>query len=194
MTNLAQAAQPVRILFLGDSLTAGYGIAQKDAYPALVEQALQKDGYAVQALNAGISGSTTSSGPSRLRYHLKEKPDILVLALGANDGLRGLPTEEIRKNLIAAIEIAREQRLKILLAGMKIPPYYGERYAQTFEAIFPELSKRYNIPLVPFLLDQIAGEPDLNLADGVHPNEKGHQLMAKMIATALRPLLKADKV
>jgi acyl-CoA thioesterase I len=191
MMGSAHAASPTRILFLGDSLTEGYGIAVEDAYPALVEHALKKDGFSVTVVNAGVSGSTTSSGPSRLRWHLKAKPDIVVVALGANDGLRGLPVTEIRKNLITTIELAKDQKLKILLAGMKMPPNYGAQYSKNFEAIFPELAKKYAIPLVPFLLDQIAGEPDLNLADGIHPNEKGHQLMAKTMTQALKPLLQA---
>jgi acyl-CoA thioesterase I len=191
MAGPSYTAGAARILFLGDSLTEGYGIAQEDAFPALVEQSLRKDGYTVEAVNGGVSGSTTASAPGRLRWHLKAKPDILVLALGANDGLRGIPPAEIRKNLIATLDIARQNKLKILLVGMKMPPNYGAAYAQQFEAIFPELAKRYAAPLVPFMLDRIAGEPDLNLADGIHPNEKGHRLMAEVMTKALKPFLKA---
>ncbi len=190
MTGSLHAAEPTRILFLGDSLTEGYGIAREDAFPALIEQSLKQEGFDVAVVNGGVSGSTTASGTSRLRWHLQAKPDILVLALGANDGLRGLPPLEIRKNLAATLDLARQHKLRVLLAGMKMPPNYGAAYAREFEAIFPELAQRYHIPLVPFLLDRIAGETDLNLADGVHPNEKGHRLMARTMEKALKPLLR----
>ena len=182
---------PVRILFLGDSLTEGYGIAQEDAFPARVESDLRKQNYDVTAVNAGVSGSTTASAPGRLRWHLRAKPDILVLALGANDGLRGVPVEEIRKNLTTTLDIAQKANLKILLVGMKMPPNYGPEYARDFEAIFPSLARKYHVALVPFLLDRVAGERDLNLADGIHPNEKGHHVMAERMIQALKPMLAA---
>jgi acyl-CoA thioesterase-1 len=190
---VSSAPVPVRILFLGDSLTEGYGIASEDAFPALVETALRKEGYTVEAVNAGVSGSTTASGPSRLRWHLRARPDILVLALGANDGLRGLPLNEVRKNLAATLDEAKKAGLKVLLVGMKLPPNYGPAYTRDFEAIFPALAKQYQVPLVPFLLDRIAGEADLNLADGIHPNEKGHRLMAEHVTQAIKPMLKGAR-
>jgi acyl-CoA thioesterase-1 len=185
--NAAPAA--TRILFLGDSLTEGYGLSKEEAFPALVEKTLREAGYAVEAINAGINGSTTASAVSRLRWHLRAKPRVLVLALGANDGLRGLPVAQIRANLARALELASEKKLQVLLVGMKMPPNYGPDYARAFERIFPELARRYRVRLVPFLLERVAGEGALNLADGIHPNAEGHRLMAEAIAQALRPLL-----
>jgi len=185
----ANAAEPVRVLFLGDSLTEGYHLNKEDAIPALVEQRLRGEGYAFEALNAGISGSTTASGLSRLRWHLKAKPDILVLALGANDGLRALPLDAIRKNLADTIQLAQQHKVKVLLVGMKTPPNYGATYARGFEKIYTDLSAAHRVPLVPFLLDRVAGDAKYNLADGIHPNRQGHERMAEIITRALKPLL-----
>jgi acyl-CoA thioesterase-1 len=189
MTSSHAAISQTRILFLGDSLTEGYGVAKDEAYPALVEKALHQEGYAVQAINAGISGSTTSSGLSRLRWHLKAKPDILVLALGANDGLRGVPVASIRKNLSDVLALAAEQKIPVLFIGMKAPPNYGAAYTRAFDALFQELARQYHAAFLPFLLDRIAGESRLNQADGLHPNADGHRLMAQAVAKALKPLL-----
>jgi acyl-CoA thioesterase-1 len=185
------AATPVRVLFLGDSLTEGYGLSKEEAYPALVEAGLNKEGVAVQAINGGVSGSTTASGLSRLRWHLKAKPDVLVLALGANDGLRGLPVDSMQKNLSNILELARKERLKVLLVGMKTPPNYGPEYAKKFDRVFQTLAQRYQVAFLPFLLDRIAGESRLNQADGIHPNAEGHRVMAAAVAKALKPLVAA---
>lgn len=171
-----------RILILGDSLTAGYGIAQKDAFPKQMEILLQKKHPNIEVINAGSSGSTTASGPGRMQWHLKAKPDILILALGANDGLRGLPVKDAQDNLQKVIDIAKQNGIKVIIAGMKIPMNYGEDYRQSFEKIFVDLASKNKIPSIPFLLKDVASIQDLNQADGIHPNEEGHKIMAKTVA------------
>lgn len=187
----ALAGTPVRIVILGDSLTEGYGVAKEDAYPALLDERLKKAGYPnISVVNAGISGSTTASAESRLKWHLKHKPEILMVALGANDGLRGLKIEETRKNLSALIGNAQKQGIQVLLAGMQLPPNYGKEYVSEFAKLYPSLATEYQVPLVPFLLKGVGGEKSLNLADGIHPNELGHQKMADLLQPFLVKLLK----
>lgn len=173
-------AEPItRVLALGDSLTEGYGLNKEEAYPALLEKRIHAEGRPdVVVTNAGVSGSTTASAVSRLQWQLKAKPQLLLLALGANDALRGLNPESSRKNLAAAIELAQANGMRVLLIGMKAPPNYGNAYTRSFEAIFVSLAERYKVPLVPFLLQDIAGISALNLADGIHPNQAGHERMA----------------
>mgnify|MGYP006281144269 CR=1 FL=1 len=182
----------VRVLCLGDSLTEGYMLSKAQAWPALVETALTQKGYKVTLLNAGISGSTTASGSSRLQWHLKgkEPADILILALGANDGLRGLDVAAAKKNLLATVKLAKQAKMSVLLVGMRIPPNYGAAYSESFHKIFGEIATEENIPLVPFLLEGVGGEPNLNLPDGIHPNEKGYKIVAETMLRALEPLLK----
>lgn len=179
-----------KILFLGDSLTEGYNISKEKAYPYLIEKELIKNGKKdIEILNGSISGSTTASGLSRLRWYLKAKPTILVLALGANDGLRGLPQSETKNNLKSIIELALEKKMKILLTSMKLPPNYGVKNSKDFEQIFSDLAKKYNLPLVPFLLEGVAANPLYNLSDGIHPNELGHEIIKENVLKYLRPLL-----
>ena len=179
-----------RILFLGDSLTEGVQIPREAAYPALIQKQLAREGHAgIEVINAGISGSTSSSGLARMKWHLRQKPDILVLALGANDGLRGLSLTETRTHLIQTIELAKKNGIKVLLAGMKIPLNYGEKYRQEFESLFFEVAKKEKVPLIPFLLEGVAGDPKLNLSDALHPNEKGHEIVAKTVLKYLEPML-----
>jgi acyl-CoA thioesterase-1 len=182
-------SQATTILFLGDSLTEGYQLAKEDAFPALIEGELKKKHAQLKVINGGVSGATTASGLKRLNWYLKTMPDILVLALGANDGLRGLDLKESEKNLAAVIEKSQQQKIKVLLVGMKMPVNYGEPYRSNFEKLFPSLAKKYHIPLVPFLLEGVAGKTDLNIADGIHPNPKGHKVMSKTLLKALDPLL-----
>lgn len=190
MTTAAFADTPHRVLILGDSLTEGYGVAKENSFPSVLEQELKKDGYPqTQIINAGISGSTSSSGLSRFKWSLKGKPDILVLALGANDGLRGLSPTEMKKNLKSVIDLAKKNEVRVLLAGMKAPPNLGKTYTSAYEKVFKELSKEEHVPLIPFLLEGIAGESTLNQSDGVHPNETGHRQMAKTVKKYLEPLL-----
>jgi acyl-CoA thioesterase-1 len=181
-TGPAAAPRAIRVLALGDSLTEGYGVAQTQAYPALLEQALQaRTGREVRVINAGIGGSTSASALSRIRWHLRAKPDLVVLALGANDMLRGLSPESCEKNLDQALALLSEHSIPAVLAGMRVPPNYGADYRRRFEAIYPRLAARHRVPIIPFLLEGVAGSRELNQEDGIHPNEKGHQTMARTV-------------
>lgn len=178
------------IVCLGDSLTAGYGIDKDKAYPALVEQKLKSKGKDVKVLNAGVSGSTTASGKSRLKWFLKKSnPDILLLALGANDGLRGLKLAQSEKNLEEVVVMAKEKDIKVLLAGMRLPPNYGEEYTKAFKAMYEKLQKKHDLPSIPFILEKVGGKKELNIEDGIHPNEKGHEAIAETVLKYLEPLL-----
>lgn len=177
------------ILFLGDSLTEGYRLSKEEAYPALIEKELKPKRPKLKIINGGVSGATTASGLKRLDWYLKAKPEIMVLALGANDGLRGLKVEEAEKNLAAVIEKAEAKGIYVILAGMKIPTNYGDKYRSEFEKIFPRLAKKYDLVLIPFLLEGVATKTDLNLADGIHPNARGHKIMAKTVLKYLEPTL-----
>lgn len=177
------------ILFIGDSLTEGYQLEKDEAYPALVEKELKKKHPGIKVINGGVSGATSASGPKRLNWYVKARPNILVLALGANDGLRGLDLKETEKNLSAVVETAKTQKMKVLLAGMMIPTNYGEKYRKDFSEMFTRLAKKYDIKTIPFLLEGVAMNPKLNLPDGIHPNTKGHEIMAKTVVKYLEPLL-----
>ena len=177
------------ILFLGDSLTEGYQLPREEAFPALIENQLKKDFPQIRIINGGVSGATTASGLKRLDWYIKGKPNYLVLALGANDGLRGLELKNTKKNLSQIIVKAKSHGMKVILVGMKMPTNYGSPYREKFEKLFPELANEYQLPLVPFLLEGVGGVSRLNLADGIHPNAQGHQKMAETILKVLRPLL-----
>ncbi len=186
--NLLQAA--TKILFLGDSITEGYELDQADSYPSIIANKLKIDNYSqAQVINAGINGSITASAPERLKYYLQSDIDIMVLALGANDGLRGLSVLEMEKNLSLTIELALSKGIQVILAGMMIPSDYGKVYTQEFQEIFPKLAKKYAITLIPFLLDKVATKPELNLSDGIHPNKKGQKVIATTVYRYLKPLL-----
>lgn len=186
----ASFAPPV-IVFYGDSLTAGYGLDPESAFPALVEKALLEKGKEVRVVNAGLSGETSAGGLSRIDWVLRNPADIFVLELGANDGLRGLPIEQTEKNLQLIIDKvkARNPHVKIVVAGMMVPPNMGPDYSEKFRKVFPELARRNNAILIPFLLQDVAGDEKLNQADGIHPNIKGHQLVAGNVVKVLEPLL-----
>lgn len=173
------------ILFLGDSLTEGYQLAKEEAYPALIEKELQKTRKGIKIINGGVSGATSASGLKRMDWYLKAKPDIMVLALGANDGLRGTKPEITEKNLSNVIEKAQQRGITVILAGMKMPTNMGEPYRSQFENIFPKLAKKYSLKFIPFILDGVGGKPELNLPDGIHPNPKGHEVMAKTVLKVL---------
>ena len=173
------------ILILGDSLTEGYQLAKEEAYPAIVERELRKSHENIKVINGGVSGTTSASGSRRLDWYLKAKPDIMILALGANDGLRGLKIAETEKNLSLAIEKAQKSGITVILAGMKMPTNMGEPYRSQFEKIFTSLAKKYSLKLVPFLLDGVGGKPQFNLPDGIHPNPKGHEIMARSVLKIL---------
>lgn len=176
------------ILFLGDSLTAGYGVEQEKAYPALIENELNKKTQ-VKVLNGGVSGSTTASGKSRLKWFLKAKPDILVLILGANDGLRGIKLEESKKNLEEIIKMAQDKGLKVILGAMLLPPNYGKEYTAQFKSMYENLKDQYKLAWIPFVLKDVAGQADKNIEDGIHPNAKGHAIIAKNLIPYLEPYL-----
>lgn len=178
-----------KIVALGDSLTEGYGISDDKAYPRLLEDRLKSEGRDVKIINAGVSGSTTASAVGRLKWQLKNKPDILIIALGANDGLRGLPAKQIKKNLLDTIELAKKNRIKILFVGMKMPPNYGKKFEKEYETLFQEIAQSEKLEFVPFLLEGVAGVPKLNLADGIHPNEEGHKILSETIYKHLKKLL-----
>jgi acyl-CoA thioesterase I len=177
------------ILFLGDSLTEGYGVEKKYAYPALIGDALKKKGHKVKIINGGVSGSTTASGHSRLMWFLKAKPDVLFLALGANDGLRGQSVKNLKANLDKIIILAKEKKLKVILAQMLLPPNYGKKYTESFKQLYRDLAKKHEITLVPFLLQGVAGNKKLNIEDGIHPNQKGYEKIRDNILKYLEPLL-----
>ncbi len=185
----SRPARP-RIVALGDSLTAGYGLMADEAYPAILQKKIDEAGYRFEVVNAGVSGDTSAGGLRRLDWALDGDVRILILELGANDGLRGLPVEELKQNLAGIIERARARHVAVLLVGMEVPRNAGPAYTRAFHDVFPALAREYRLPFVPFLLEQVAGRPDLNQADGVHPNRAGARLVADTVWPALEPLLK----
>lgn len=184
----APAAERV-IVVLGDSLTAGLGVAREEAYPALLEARLRREGYDYRVVNAGVSGDTSAGGLRRVDWALRARPAIVIVALGANDGLRGLPVDALRDNLEQIVRRVRAAGARVLLAGMRVPPNYGDEYARDFAAVFPEVARRTGVPFAPFLLDGVAGEARLNQADGIHPTAEGQRLIASRLWSHLRPLL-----
>ncbi|HYC00952.1 MAG TPA: arylesterase [Candidatus Limnocylindrales bacterium] len=178
------------VVCLGDSLTEGYGLPPEQAYPALVEKELRASGYPhIEVVNAGVSGSTSASAVARLKWQLRRKPDILLLALGANDGLRGIDLSQTKKNLAEAIDLAKDNGVVVLLAGMLLPPNYGRDYTQTFQKMYTDLAREKNVALLPFLLEGVAADSTKNLPDGVHPNASGYEIVARNVTRHLRPLL-----
>jgi acyl-CoA thioesterase-1 len=177
------------VLCLGDSLTEGFGVEDEQAYPSVLERRLRDQGRDVRVINAGINGSTSASAARRLRWQLKAKPDVLVLALGGNDGLRGLDLEETQKNLSEAITLAKSNGVRVVLAGMQIPPNYGPDYTRRFRAMFPALAEQHAVARIPFLLEGVAARPELNLPDGIHPNAKGYERVVENVLAVLEPLL-----
>lgn len=178
------------IAVLGDSLTAGLGVAADEAFPALLEARLRREGYDYRVVNAGVSGDTTAGGLRRVDWVLRAKPDVVVVALGANDGLRGQSPAAMRDNLAAIIARLQAAGVQVLLAGMLMPPNYGEEYTRQFAAVFPEVARRARVPLVPFLLDGVAADPRLLQPDGLHPNAAGYRVIAEKLWPHLRPLLR----
>jgi acyl-CoA thioesterase-1 len=177
------------IVALGDSLTAGFGVAPEEAWPALVEVRLRREGYPYRIVNAGVSGDTTAGGLRRVDWVLRNRPDVAVVALGANDGLRGLGTEAMQANLLAIVERLRDAGARVLVAGMQVPPNYGAAYSRAFRNVFPEIARRTGAALMPFLLDGVAADSRLNLADGIHPNAAGHRAIAERVWPHLVALL-----
>ena len=189
---LTRAAGPPAektLVVLGDSLTEGYGVSKESAYPALLEKKIKSSAHTWKVVNSGVSGSTTASALSRVKWVLKSKPDLLIIGLGANDALRGLKVSESQKNLAIAIEYVQSQKVRVVLAGLYSPPNYGEKYAKEFRTMYQDLAQKYKLTLIPFLLEGVGGQSGLNLADGIHPNEKGHEVIADHVYKAIKDLL-----
>lgn len=180
-----------KILALGDSLTAGYGLDISQSYPSQLEKALIEKGYQYEVINGGVSGDTTAGGLRRLPWLFKQDISILILALGANDGLRGFSPIITKENLAKIIDLARtlNPKIKILLAGMYAPPNMGESYKTAYQNTFSSIAKEKNVEFLPFLLDGVAGVPSLNIADGIHPNEEGYKKISELLMSSLEPLL-----
>ena len=177
------------VVALGDSLTAGFGVAADEAWPALVEARLRREGYPYRVVNGGVSGDTTAGGLRRVDWALRNRPAVAVVALGANDGLRGLGTDAMEANLLAIVERLRAGGARVLVAGMEVPPNYGAAYARAFREVFPAVARRTGSALMPFLLNGVAADPRLNLADGIHPNAAGHRAIAEHVWPHLMGLL-----
>ncbi len=178
------------LLILGDSLTEGYGVSQSAAFPALIGERLKKEKINWTVKSAGSSGSTSASGLERIKWLSKSKPDLVLLLLGSNDGLRGVKPEDTEKNLNATVTWAKENKIEIILGQLYMPSNYGKDYTKKFEQVFKNVARKNKIPLADFLLNNVAGKSDLNQADGIHPNEKGHQIVAENIYKSIIKYLK----
>jgi len=181
------------VVALGDSLTAGLGVAADEAFPARLQARLRAEGYDYRVVNAGVSGDTTAGGLRRVDWALRAHPDVVIVALGANDGLRGQSPQAIRANLEEIVARLQAAGARVLLVGMRLPPNYGAEYTKEFEAVFPAVARRAKIALMPFLLDGVAADPRLNQADGIHPTAAGQQMIADRLWPYLRPLLRPIK-
>jgi acyl-CoA thioesterase-1 len=182
-----------RIVAFGNSLTAGLGVAPDHSYPAHLQRTLDAAGYAYRVVNAGVSGETTAGGVRRVSWVLNSKPVIVILELGGNDGLRGLSLQETKANLERIIQQLQEASVTVVLAGMKLPPNYGQDYTAGFEALYQALAKQYRVTLIPFFLDGVAGSASLNQADGIHPTGEGYRLIVERVFPKLEPLLKKTR-
>ena len=182
-----------KIVALGDSLTAGYGLSLHESYPALLQEQLKRDGFDYEVVNAGVSGDTTAGGLRRLDWALEGDVRFLILELGANDILRGLPPAQMRRNLSQIIERSRARGAQVLLAGMYAPTNSGAEYGRASMEVFPALAKEYDLPLIPFFLDRVAGIENLNQPDGVHPNPEGTRIVAETVYQHLKPMLEKQK-
>jgi acyl-CoA thioesterase-1 len=177
------------VVFLGDSLTAGLGLAETQSYPSLVQRRIDEGALAFDVVNAGVSGDTTAGGLRRLDWALEGDVKVLVVALGGNDALRGLSVAEMKQNLSTIIERARDRGVIVVLAGMQAPPNYGPEYTVAFRQVFADLARAHRTPFIPFLLDTVAGDAALNQRDGIHPNPRGAEVIAETVWSTLRPIL-----
>ncbi|HEV8240991.1 MAG TPA: arylesterase [Thermoanaerobaculia bacterium] len=184
----APRREPV-VVFLGDSLTAGLGLSAEEAWPTLLTEQLEQAGTPIHAVNAGVSGDTSAGGLRRLAWLLRQRPDVVVVELGANDGLRGQPLASVESNLRAIVERSRAAGARVLLLGLRVPPSLGGDYARQFAELYPRLARELGVPLVPFMLAGVAGDPDLNLPDGIHPNADGQKRVAAVVRPHLERLL-----
>lgn len=193
-TSTAVASTPASsatktVVFIGDSITEGYGVRQDQAFPAIAGELLRKKGHDVKIVNGGISGSVSADADARVKWFLKLKPDVIVLELGGNDALKGTPTTQIEKNLDQALKVAGDARVKVLLVGMRIYTNFGPDYTTAFAALFPRLAKAHKTALIPFLLEDVAMKKDLMQTDQKHPNVAGHAKVAERVASELEKLL-----
>lgn len=181
--------EKIVVLALGDSLTAGFGVEPEENFPSHLQVKINNAGLTYKVVNAGVSGDTTAGGVRRINWLMKHKPKIVILALGANDGLRGLSTDEMRSNLETMIRISQEHGARVLLAGMKALPNYGEDYILKFESVYPELAKKYDLAYLPFLLEGVAGVREYTRPDGLHPTGSGYKIIADLVWQHLEPML-----
>ena len=186
----AQALEPRTVVFLGDSLTAGLGLARSQSYPALVEARIKAEGLPWKVVNAGVSGDTSAGARARLDWVFRSKPSLLFICIGSNDGLRGLPVPELERNLRAILDRARKEGCPVMLAGAMLPENYGATYREAFRALFPRLAKEYRTGFMPFLLEGVAMNKALNQADGLHPNAEGAKRIAEQVWKRLEPELR----
>jgi len=182
-------AEPV-ILALGDSLTAGFGVPEAASYPSRLQKILREQGYPHRVVNAGVSGDTTAGGARRIEWLMQHKPSIVILELGANDSLRGVPVAEMQNNLITIIEICRKHGVKVLLAGMKTLPNFGPEYGEAFEGVFTRVAEKYKLTFIPFFLEGVAGRQELTQYDGIHPVAEGYATITQTVWKHLQPMLK----
>ena len=187
--SVAGAPRERVIICFGDSLTAGLGVLPEESYPAVLAARLKAEGYSYRVVNAGVSGDTTAGGLRRVDWALRLTPDIVILALGANDGLRGQDLAGVRANLDQLVERFQRSGARVLLAGMRLPPNYGRPYAEDFRRMYAAVARNRGLPFMPFLLDGVGGNPRLNQPDGIHPTAEGHRLIAERLWPHLRPLL-----
>lgn len=187
------AAVRPRVVFLGDSLTAGYGLPKEQSVPSLVQKRLDEEGYNYEVVNHGVSGDTSAGGVSRLDWALTGDVRVLVIELGANDGLRGVPVESMKANLSDIITRAKARGVTVLLTGMEAPPNHGPVYTMQFRQAFGDLAREHKVAFVPFYLEGVAGEPALNISDGIHPNAEGAAIVERTMWKALQPLLSENR-
>jgi acyl-CoA thioesterase-1 len=188
-STVATAAPPT-VVFLGDSLTAGLGLGEEEAYPALVGKALAERGLAVRVVNAGVSGDTTAGGLARLDWLLSQRPAIVLVALGANDGLRAQPVGPMEATLEEIVERSEAAGTRVILAGMRLPPNYGPEYTREFAAVFPRVARRHDVVFLPFLLEGVATVRELNQPDGIHPTAEGQRRIAALVLPVLEPVVR----
>jgi acyl-CoA thioesterase-1 len=191
-STLAPAPSRPRIVVLGDSLTAGLGLAVAQSYPALLQQRLNNDGLRYDVVNAGVSGDTSAGGLSRLDWALDGDVRVLIVALGGNDALRGLPADQLKRNLAQIIERAQARGVTVVLAGMEAPPNYGRQYIVAFHQVYPALARQYHLAFVPFLLQGVAGETALNQPDGIHPTAQGARIVADNVWAVVKPIVEGQ--
>lgn len=186
-----EQSAPPTVVFLGDSLTAGLGLGEEEAFPALVGRALAERGLALRVVNAGVSGDTTAGGLARLDWLLTQKPAVVFVALGANDGLRAQPLPTIESTLVEIVRRSRAAGAAVVLAGMRMPPNYGPEYTRGFEALYARIARELELPFLPFLLDGVAAIPELNQPDGIHPTAEGQRRIAELVLPVLEPVVRA---